>query len=193
MGVGLDGHLYGPSDIPHRAPPVSGPEDGQAVAVRNHKLPRKKVAMNLSPHFTEEELTASSTGQRLGINNAPSDEIRDNLATLADGLERVRAMLGCAMHIDSGYRCPKLNAAVKGAKNSAHLNGLAADFVAPGFGTPQEIVARLVASSAVIGFNRIIQEGTWVHIDFPEEGTPPAYIVLTAHFSASGTTYTRGA
>ena len=149
--------------------------------------------MNLTPHFSVAELTASSTGLRLGIDNAPSDEILDNLAALADGLERIRALLGCAMHIDSGYRGPKLNAAVKGAKNSAHLKGLAADFVAPAFGSPLEIARLIAANAESLGINRVINEGHWVHVDFPEEGRAPAHIVLTAHFRpGSVTTYTMG-
>jgi len=149
--------------------------------------------MNLSPHFTEAELTASSKATQLGIDNTPNDEIRDNLATLADGLERVRSVLGCAMGVSSGYRCPKLNAANKGAKRSAHMQGLAADFTAPAFGDPLAIVKAIVANKQAIGFNRVINEGHWVHVDFPIEGSKPAFTVLTAHFSASGTTYTEGA
>jgi len=148
--------------------------------------------MNLTPHFTEEELIASNKATQLGIDNSPSDEIRNNLFTLADGLERVRAVLGCAMNISSGYRCPKLNAANNGAKNSAHMQGLAADFTAPGFGDPLAVAHALVAHKEAIGFNRIINEGHWCHIDFPVEGSKPAGLVLTARFGTDGTTYEKG-
>jgi zinc D-Ala-D-Ala carboxypeptidase len=91
--------------------------------------------MNLSEHFTFEELTFSSTAIRLSIDNTPSAEIVENLRVLASGLEHVRSILRSAVHIDSGFRCPELNTVVNGAVNSAHLSGFAADFVCPGFGT----------------------------------------------------------
>jgi len=47
---------------------------------------------------------------------------------LLAALERLRRLSGgIRMVIDSGYRCPKHNRAVGGAKDSAHLIGMAAD------------------------------------------------------------------
>lgn len=116
----------------------------------------------MTPHFTYSELTASDVAARKGIDNTPNDEARDNLLTLAHALEEVRALLGVPMLISSGYRSLKLNAAVGGAKNSAHTRGLAADFIAPRFGTPAEIVAKIKASS--IDFDQCIVEfDRWVH------------------------------
>lgn len=143
--------------------------------------------MQLSDHFTLEELTFSSTAQRLGIDNTPAPEIAAHLTTLAAGLEKVRALLGGPMRIDSGYRCPALNTAVGGAKASAHLEGYAADFVCPSFGTPLQIVKAIEASD--IQFDKCIQEGTWVHISFAPDARR---ILLTAHFGPNGTTYTQG-
>lgn len=148
--------------------------------------------MNLTPNFSLAELIHSDTATRLGIDNSPSDEILDNLHTLASGLERVRTFLQKPIRINSGYRCPKLNAAVKGAKESAHLRGLAADFTCEAFGKPIDIVKLLIEQKEAVGFNRIIQEGTWVHIDFPAEGEKPQYKILTAHFGPGGTTYSAG-
>lgn len=141
----------------------------------------------MSDHFTQDELTFSSTAQRLGINNTPGADIIVNLQVLMDGLEQVRTLLGYAMHIDSGYRCPNLNAKIGGAPNSAHMYGFAADFICPEFGTPLAIVNAIVASD--IRFDQCIQEGTWVHISFA-----PAMRrrVLTAHFGPDGTTYSQG-
>jgi hypothetical protein len=143
--------------------------------------------MQLSNHFTLEELTNSSTALRLRIDNSASVEIQEHLAELAKGLELVRDLLGNPMHIDSGYRCHELNAAVKGATASAHLDGYAADFTCEAFGTPLEIVHALVASK--IQFDKCIQEGTWVHISF---APTMRRMLLTAHFGPEGTTYTSG-
>jgi zinc D-Ala-D-Ala carboxypeptidase len=144
--------------------------------------------VDLTEHFTLEELCFSSTAERLGIDNTPGEEITANLNVLARGLEQVRALLGQPMHIDSGYRCADLNAAVKGAKESAHLSGFAADFISPSFGEPLSIVRAITGSG--IAFDQCIQEGTWVHISFDPKSRRE---VLTAHFAQGGTTYTRGA
>ena len=141
----------------------------------------------LTEHFALEELTFSSTATRLGIDNSPSLEIVACLTQCAMGLEKIRALLGQPMHIDSGYRCPDLNKAVGGAADSAHMQGYAADFICPAFGTPLEIVHAIQAAG--IPLDQCIQEGTWVHVSFA-----PAMRneYLTAHFADSGATYTEG-
>src|SRR5947207_12171142 len=120
--------------------------------------------MNLTPHFTMEELVLSSIAVRLQIDNTPPPEVVEHLKILAAGLEQLRSLLAAPMHIDSGYRRPALNALVRGAMHSAHMSGYAADFVCPGFGPPPEI-ARAIQKSDLI-FDPCIQEGSWVHLSF---------------------------
>ncbi len=120
--------------------------------------------MNLTPHFTLEELIFSQTALDRGIDNEPNDEVKDNLLTLASGLERVRGLLGNAMLISSGYRSAELNAAVHGVSDSAHIEGFAADFTCPDFGTPQQIV-NFIHNNRV-PLDQCIMEETWVHISF---------------------------
>ena len=142
----------------------------------------------LSEHFTLEELTFSATAQRKQIDNKPPAEVLDNMKRLAAGLEEVRAVLGNKpMRINSGYRSPELNRAVGGARLSAHMAGYAADFVCPDFGSPLKIVKALAATG--IQFDKLIQEGTWVHISFAPEARRQ---LLTAHFGPNGTSYTEG-
>jgi len=143
--------------------------------------------MNLTAHFTLEELTFSSTAQRLGIDNMPSPEIAAHLTVCAMGLEKVRALLGAPLHIDSGYRCPALNKAVGGVPDSAHVQGYAADFVCQDYGTPL-MIARAIAGSD-IAFDQVIQEGSWVHISFDPRLRHQA---LTATFGAGGASYSKG-
>lgn len=143
--------------------------------------------MRLTDHFSLEELTRSETAERLEIDNTPEGETLSNLGVLAEGLERVREILGgMPIHVSSGYRCERLNRAVGGTRNSAHLSGFAADFTCAGFGTPQEIASRLERSNLV--FDQVIQEGAWVHVSFAPRTRRE---VLTAHFGKSGTTYTK--
>lgn len=145
--------------------------------------------MQLSEHFTFEELTFSSTAVRRNIDNEPNLIVTGHLRTTAAGLERVRVILGAPLHIDSGYRSPALNTAVGGVSNSAHLSGFAADFVCPAFGNPLAIVHRL-QTEAGLEFDQLIQEGTWVHISF---APTMRRMVLTAHFNGGPATYTHGA
>lgn len=143
--------------------------------------------IQLSDHFTLDELTFSSTAVAHGIDNTPSDEVAANLKTLAATLEEARSLLGFPIHIDSGYRCPRLNEIVRGVPDSAHLTGFAADFICPQFGIPLEIVEKVAASG--IRFDQLIQEGTWVHLS-----VAPAMRqeILTAHFVDGKATYQRG-
>lgn len=133
--------------------------------------------MKLSDHFTLEELIASKTGEALGIDNTPSEIITDNLRALASKLEEVRALLGVPIKLNSGYRCPILNAAVKGSESSRHMLGLAADFVAPKFGTPYQIAVAIQESDIV--FDQLIHEHTWVHIGLPIPGEKPRSMAMT--------------
>ncbi len=148
----------------------------------------------LTKHFSIAEMTQSQEAQRRGINNTPGPDIRRNLLYLALWLEDLRALMGHnPVLISSGYRSPALNKAVKGAKNSLHTKGLAADFTAPRFGTPLD-VCRFIAGLEVLQFEELIYEGTWVHVGLASpNATRPARRVLTARFvRGRPTTYTTG-
>ena len=143
----------------------------------------------LSPHFTLEEVCASSTATRLGIRNVPPPSALANLTSAVQQLEAVRALLGSPVHVDSGFRSLALNFAVGGAANSAHLSGWAFDFVCPAFGTPLAIVKAVEASG--IKFDQLIMEhNAWVHISFDPKMRQQ---VLTASYGPKGTKYTQGA
>ena len=173
-------------------PPVRRKSKKRAAATRTAAVAMiaaaPTAAGRLTEHFTLQEMCFSSTATRLGIDNTPTEEIVVHLRVLARGLERVRALLGRPMHIDSGYRCDALNTAVKGSKTSAHMRGYAADFVCPRYGDPLRIVHAVAQSG--IAFDQCIQEGTWVHVSFDPRLRKE---VLTAHFGVDGTTYTPGA
>ena len=85
--------------------------------------------MKLSENFTLEELIRSNTAERMGIDNVPKDEkVVENLRSLClEVLQPLRDYVGAPVHINSGYRCPELNMAVGGVKNSQHCRGEAAD------------------------------------------------------------------
>ena len=135
----------------------------------------------LTANFSYDELTASDTAVRLGIDNTPDYHALGNLHILAEGLERIRAALGMPVIVSSGYRSPKLNAAVRGSPTSAHLAGLAADFRAPKFGSPSAVARELQDQKYTIGFDQLILEfGQWVHVSFRDPNEKPRGQVLTA-------------
>lgn len=147
--------------------------------------------MNITDHFTLDEMVASQTAARRGIDNTPTPEIVVNLTRTAQTLERVRVLLGSRpITVSSGYRSPALNRAVGGAANSAHLRGLAADFICPAYGSPLAICKAIAASN--IDFDQVIQEGTWVHIGLAASGQKNRRQLLTAQFGTDGATYRSG-
>ena len=85
--------------------------------------------MKLSKNFTLEELIRSNAAERMGFDNVPKDEkVVENLRSLClEVLQPLRDYVGAPVHINSGYRCPELNMAVGGVKNSQHCRGEAAD------------------------------------------------------------------
>lgn len=129
--------------------------------------------MNLTKHFTLQELTDSEIAARHGIDNIPSSPlILTNLKTLAEGLESVRSLLGRPVIINSGYRSIMVNNLLGSKPTSQHTKGLAADFISPSFGTPKDIVKKIVSSD--VNYDQVILEfDRWVHISFCEEGYKP--------------------
>lgn len=143
--------------------------------------------MNLSAHFTLEELTASKAAVQRGIDNSPSIAVLANLRRLAALLEQVRAAVGIPIHVSSGYRCAALNSVVGGSPSSAHMNGLAADISTSGL-APKDLATAIIVSG--VQFDQLIYEGTWVHIGL-SRGVPRNQ-VLTAHFANGRVSYTEG-
>ena len=85
--------------------------------------------MKLTKNFSLGELTKSSTATRLGIDNTPNSEHLVNMVNVCCHiLQPVREHFGRVVTVNSGYRSPKLNAAVRGSAKSQHCNGQAADF-----------------------------------------------------------------
>jgi uncharacterized protein YcbK (DUF882 family) len=122
--------------------------------------------MNLTPHFTLDELTASETAERNGWDNSPNDAELENLKRLADFLEQVKVVLGGKpIMINSAFRSKKVNDSVGSKDTSQHRIGCAADIRVPGM-TPDEVVRKVIASG--IGYDQVIREfDRWTHISVP--------------------------
>lgn len=144
----------------------------------------------ITRHFTLGEFVVSDTAARLGIDNMPPARVEATLRNvLIPAMQRVRDLLDAPVIVKSGYRCPTLNSAVRGAPSSQHVTGHACDFIAPAFGAPRAVCLRLVEHLAELHVDQLIAEGGWVHVSFSAR---PRYEVLTAHFTPAGVSYTRG-
>jgi hypothetical protein len=129
--------------------------------------------MNITPHFTLEELTVSETADRNGWDNNPNGYERENLARLADLLEQVKVVLGGKpIMINSAFRSKQVNDAVGSKDTSQHRIGCAADIRVPGM-TPDQVVKAVMVSG--INFDQIIREfDRWTHISVPNTIDTPA-------------------
>ena len=100
----------------------------------------------LSEHSSLWEMTRSGMAIRKGIENRPRPEhVMRMRALCRNVLEPLRRRFGM-IRITSGYRCPALNIMVRGARNSQHQYGEAADIH---IASPEE-EAGCSASSATI-------------------------------------------
>jgi zinc D-Ala-D-Ala carboxypeptidase len=144
----------------------------------------------ITPNFWLSEFLQSATAVRKGIDNTPkATELANVRNMLIPGMQSVRDCLGQPVFITSGYRSPEVNRAIGGSTNSQHSQGLAADFKAPAFGMPRQIVKHLMQHCTQVRYDQLICEGEWVHISFAPK---PRGQVLTAHFSSAGVRYTPG-
>jgi zinc D-Ala-D-Ala carboxypeptidase len=122
----------------------------------------------LSPHFLLHELLQSQTATRNEVHEQfePGEEIIENLKYLCNNLlEQIRVLNdNRPLHINSGYRCPRLNALVKGASTSQHLFGQAAD-IDLGSNKANMIFFEKIKNSGLV-FDQLINEfnGSWVHV-----------------------------
>ena len=131
--------------------------------------------MNLSEHFTLEELTATSHRE---FDNTPKASELANLMRLAALLEQVKTVLGGKpIMINSGFRSKQVNDSVGSKDTSQHRIGCAADIRVPGM-TPNEVVQALMKSD--VGYDQLIREfDSWTHISVPNDSaTAPRKQVL---------------
>ena len=85
--------------------------------------------MQLSKHFTLEEMTRSMVAARKGIDNTPgAGEIKNLGDVCYEILEPVRAHFDKPIMISSGYRSEELCEAIGSKKTSQHAKGQACDF-----------------------------------------------------------------
>ena len=128
--------------------------------------------MQLSKHFTLEEMEKSQTATRKNIKNkAGSGEIK-NLGDLCyEVLEPVRAKFDKPVTITSGYRSPELSEAIGSKSTSQHCLGEAVDMEVIGVSNLQ--VALWIQNN--VDFDQLILEfytgetnSGWIHVSYKE-------------------------
>lgn len=135
-------------------------------------------------HFTIEEMYASDTAKRLGINNKPNMQQMINLVYLcAYVLEPLRVAMDEPIKIGSGFRCQQLNKAVGGVNSSQHLKGQAADLCIDGDIRKGRKWFEYIKNH--LPFDQLIWEtnpktgSSWVHVSFvfPDFGKNRRHII----------------
>ena len=127
--------------------------------------------MQLSGHFSLNELTKSQTATRKGIDNTPTPEHIESLTDLClQVLEPTRRHFGKPMVITSGFRSEALCEAIGSKKTSQHAKGMAADFEM--FGEDNKTLAQYIKNNLI--FDQLILEfynstdpnSGWVHCSY---------------------------
>ena len=142
----------------------------------------------LSKNFALSEFTASSTADRLGIVNEPSQHEVIALAALANVImQPIRNKWG-RLIITSGFRGTALNAAVGGTSNSQHATGNACDFISPEHDL-MDICEWIVNESGLEWDQLILEENEagsqWIHISYNHLGENRKQ-VMNAYVDSNG-------
>jgi hypothetical protein len=133
----------------------------------------------ISEHITLAEAMASSTAERLQIDNNPPDDIKEVMKRTAEAVfEPARNHFGCRIAVTSFFRCDELNAALSkdpkilASKKSQHRLGEAMDLNAEVFGglKNSELFTYIRENCE---FDQLIWENVdndpepeWVHVSF---------------------------
>lgn len=131
--------------------------------------------IQLTKHFKLSEFTKSATATKYGIDNTPPLEVISNLQHLCQQvLEPLREWMNEPITISSGYRSPKVNSHpdVRGATNSKHLLGEAADIHLPSIETGKRYLEFILYNCR---FDHLIWEhdshgNYWIHVSITQSG-----------------------
>lgn len=125
-------------------------------------------------NFSYDELIASSTAKRLGLDNTPTPEEKERLRQLAeDILQPIRDAWRAPIVVTSGFRSEAVNKAVGGVKTSQHRLGEAADIKVGGKERNRKLFNFIykMISKGDIKVGQLIDEYNyqWIHISLPRK------------------------
>lgn len=128
-------------------------------------------------NFSYDELMASATAKRLGLDNTPSPEEKEKLRKLAeDILQPIRDRWRSPIVVNSAYRSEAVNKAVGGVPNSQHRLGEAADIKVGGKDRNKKLFKAIynMISKGEIKVGQLIDEYNyqWIHVSLPRTNKP---------------------
>ena len=112
----------------------------------------------------------SDTAVKHKLWNGAPQEAEENLRSLVEQvLDPLREAYGRPVHVNSGYRCPRLNRLVGGSPNSQHMRGEAAD-ISPVVGNEADLpeLARILIDNGK--FDQLIIYPTFIHVSWKRLG-----------------------
>ena len=142
-------------------------------------MPIANLDDKITPNFTYRELIRSETGDKLGLDNTPSQDHLLNIIYLAENLQKLRDLIKKPIKILSGYRCQELNKLIGGSEKSQHMVGQAADIICPGI-TPLEL-ALFIFEKMPYYDQLILEFNIWVHVSFKENPRKQALSIRDRH------------
>lgn len=97
--------------------------------------------------------------------NPPTEVIENLRALCVNILQPLRDALNSPVNLNSGYRCPSLNQAIGGARNSQHMTGHAADIIDLNNGN-ENLFKKI--KQLDLPFDQMIDEFgfRWVHVSY---------------------------
>ncbi|MBP3350084.1 MAG: DUF882 domain-containing protein [Bacteroidaceae bacterium] len=122
-------------------------------------------------YFTIEELCHSDTAVARKIDNSPTRVVVENLEALVlNVLDPLREAYGKPIRVNSGYRSPRLNLVIGGAKNSQHMVGEAVDITT---GSKEDNKWLFDYIFRHLPYDQLIDESSysWVHVSFKNNDT----------------------
>jgi hypothetical protein len=132
-------------------------------------MKKKKI----SKHISYTEATRSATAKKLKIDNTPTDEHLKNMELVAETVfEPLREFAGHPIGVNSFYRSPDLNVAIKGSSRSSHKIGAAIDLNSLGKKSNKELFDFIMEN---LTFDQLIWEfgndynPKWIHVSYVSE------------------------
>lgn len=144
----------------------------------------------ITEHFGFYELTDSTRHPELvPQNRIDAMAYQKQLKYLACAHEEIRAVLGVALDMSSGYRNPKLNKVVGGSPTSGHTKALCGDSV-PRMDVKKAFDILLKNKDKLPSVKKVILESfggeIWLHTEAKTDANQPQQFFVTSN----GKTYT---
>ena len=137
---------------------------------------------SITKNFRWEEFERSNKAAELGIDNTiPDNTVAENINALVfNVLQPLRDAYGHPLRVNSGYRSKALNKAIKGAANSQHTRGEAADIHEDNPFTLAWLVLHIG-----LPFDQLILYDTFIHLSHKRNGPQRGQILYDQSYTST--------